>query len=100
MHVAFSSRGGTRTPDTRIMIPRATPEIAGKYANSAPSAAPGAAVGAGNRAATGDALGGSAAHRAHAAAQDDAEFGEVIDRWVGLPEAIRAAILTLVRASG
>jgi hypothetical protein len=94
-----SSGGGTRTPDTRIMIPPAIAKKAGKNADLGPSAARGAAVGAENGQGTGDALSGRVGQASAPTASGDADLGEVVGRWASLPEAIRVGILALVRAA-
>ena len=77
-----SSGGGIRTPDTRIMIPPATINYPDEFANRAASAAPGTAIGVEN-----------------AVSSADADLAEVIDHWATLPEAIRRAVLALVRST-
>jgi hypothetical protein len=76
------------------MSPHASSVNAEKDANSAARAAPGAAVGAENGDATGRVLGQGTAP----ATVNDAELAEVAHQWATLPEAIRRAVLALVRA--
>ncbi|MCA9182865.1 MAG: hypothetical protein KDA51_15495 [Planctomycetales bacterium] len=76
-----SSGGGTRTPDTRIMIQRASAGNAGKNAHSENRAAAGAAVVSEN-------------------APIDAELQVIIERWAELPDAVKAGIVAMVRAAG
>ena len=73
-----NSGGGTRTPDTRIMIPRPTPESTGENALSQERAAPGAA------ARLEDAL-------------IDADLEAVIQAWAELPESVKVAVREMVR---
>jgi hypothetical protein len=75
-----NSGGGTRTPDTRIMIPRSD------SANTRPAKplrlAPPSLAAHGQR-----------------AKPDDPDLAALIDSWDSLPEAIRAGIMAMVRAS-
>ena len=75
-----SSGGGTRTPDTRIMIPHATPLTLEENADVCGCAAPDAAPKNGN-------------------APIDPELAQVIEVWDTLPPAIREAILAMLRAA-
>jgi hypothetical protein len=75
-----SSGGGIRTPDTRIMIPSATPPNAEENGTSQDCAAHGAAV-------------------EHSQGPIDPDLAVVTDHWTDLPEAVRAGILAMVRAS-
>lgn len=81
------------------MIPPMTPENAGECADSHPSAARGAALGADNGVELADASSGNAAQVIELVAGGDAELAAVVDRWATLPEAIRLAILALVRTA-
>ena len=76
-----SRGGGTRTPDTRIMIPLATSENSGKQVGFQNSAAAGAAV-------------------ETPAAPFDRDLLSVIETWADLPRAVKAGIVAMVRASG
>ena len=71
-------------------------ENAEEFGISHKSAAPGAALGAED----GDATGRVSGQGTATAALDDAELAEVLDRWATLPEAIRRAVMALVRTSG
>ncbi len=75
-----SSGGGTRTPDTRIMIPLASRENTEKYAPSDERAAPGAAV-------------------EPAEVPIDLDLQLVIEAWKTLPEATKAGIMAMVQAA-
>ena len=74
-----SSGGGIRTPDTRIMIPPATPQNPEENTHSRDCAAPGAAV-------------------EWPEGPIDPDLGDVIQRWPNLPEAVRTGILAIVRS--
>ena len=76
----WNSGGGTRTPDTRIMIQPANPENPEENAHSRGSAAPGAAVGAENT-------------------PIDADLQAIIQRWPELPEPVKAGIVAMVCAT-
>ena len=75
-----SSGGGIRTPDTRIMIQRVAIEKAGENEYSQDGAAPGAAVGIEN-------------------GLVDSDLQAIIQRWADLPDAVKAGIVAMVRAS-
>ena len=81
MALAWQSRGGSRTPDTRIMIQRVSAEIPDNKAHSENLAAPGAA---------------SESHNAPI----DAGLQAIIQRWPELPDAVKAGIVAMVRAVG
>ena len=76
-----SSGGGTRTPDTRIMIQQVRAENPEKNAHSENRAAAGAAIGSEN-------------------GPIDADLRAVIERWSELSDAVKAGILAMVRAAG
>ena len=70
----LSSEGGTRTPDTRIMIPMVNVKTVEKHAHSDSSAAAGAAV--------------------------DTDLLTIVEQWPELPSVMKAGILAMVRAVG
>ncbi len=76
-----SSGGGTRTPDTRIMIQRACPVNVEEYSNPDKRATAGAAV-------------------ESAEVPIDPDLQLVIDAWQTLPEATKVGILAMVRLAG
>ena len=67
----------TRTPDTRIMIPRTTPESTGENALSPSGAAGSAAVVRDN-------------------VLLDPDLAAIIEAWAGLPESVKTAVLEMV----
>ena len=73
-----SRGGGTRTPDTRIMIQRVTPDNPGKNTHSENCAASGAAVGPVN-------------------APADPDLQVIIEAWPNLESKVREAVVTLVK---
>ena len=75
-----NSGGGTRTPDTRIMIPPSTPLNAEENGDSQDCAAHGAAV-------------------EHDQGPSDPDLAAVIDAWDELPMAVRVGIVAMVRAA-
>ena len=79
-HNASVCGEGTRTPDTRVMIPLTTRKYPGKPAHSDNCAAAGAAV-------------------ETAAAALDPDLQSVIEQWPDLPPAVKAGIVAMVRAS-
>ena len=74
------SGGGTRTPDTRIMIQRVTPENTEENAHPENRAAAGAAVDSEN-------------------VQIDADLRAIVERWADLPDAVKAGIVAMVQAA-
>ena len=68
----------TRTPDTRIMIPRTTPHNPGENALSPSGAAGGAAVVREN-------------------ALLDPDLAAIIECWPDLPESVKTAVMEMVR---
>ena len=76
-----SSGGGTRTPDTRIMIPRVSAKNAVENVHSETCAAAGAAV--------------DSEH-----VTIDADLKAIVDRWANLPDEFKAGIVAMVRAVG
>ena len=76
-----SSGGGTRTPDTRIMIPRVSAKNAVENAHSETCAAAGAAV--------------DSEH-----VTIDADLKAIVDRWANLPDEFKSRIVAMVRAAG
>jgi hypothetical protein len=77
----------------------ATPENDGELALLADSAARGAAVDAENGGALRCAANGKEGQGGDWRAANDAELAEVAERWPVLPEAVRLAILALVRTA-
>ncbi len=75
------------------------PENAGEFDGFDRSAARGAAVGAGNGTDRATASTGKTGQGTAPPAADNPELAEVIDRWQALPEAVRLAILALVRTA-
>ncbi len=75
------------------------PENAGEFDGFDRSAARGAAVGAGNGADRATASTGKTGQRTAPQLADDPELTEVIDHWATLPEAVRLAVLALVRTA-
>ncbi len=69
------------------------------YANSGQGAARGAAVGAAIEPLATVATGSGVGQDAAPGATQDAELGEVIDRWATLPDPVRLAVLALVRSA-
>lgn len=80
-HNASVCGEGTRTPDTRFMIPLTTRTTPRKPAHSDNCAAAGAAV-------------------ETAAAALDPDLQSVIEQWPDLPPAVKAGIVAMVKASG
>jgi len=76
--VVISSGGGTRIPDTRMMIPSAMCKFPEKHAPSQARAAPDAAEESGTLI--------------------DADLRAIIERWAELPDPVKAGILAMVRA--
>ena len=81
------------------MSPRATSEFSGECDDSKQSAARGAAVSAGSRGEQADAAGGKAANQAASMTGHDADLSEVANRWATLPDAVRSAVMALVRSA-
>ena len=78
----------------------ASAENAGEYVLSEQSAAPEAAVSAETGGEQADAAAGSAANQTAPPTGHDADLSEVADRWATLPEAVRLAVMALVRSAG
>jgi len=95
----ISSGGGIRTPDTRIMIPPACDEIPEENGNTEQSAAPGAAASAENIWGRANAVVSTEVNQAAPLTEHDTDLAEVVDCWSRLPEAVRLAVMALVRST-
>lgn len=80
------------------MSPRATPEFSGESDDSNQSAARGAADSAENGGEQADAAAGNEANLIAPVTGYDADLSEVADRWATLPDAVRLAVMALVRS--
>ncbi len=81
------------------MSPRATSENTGENNDSELGAAPGAAVSAENAGEQGDAAKRNASNLTVSVPGHDANLIEVADRWATLPDAVRLAVMALVRSA-
>ncbi|MBA4107639.1 MAG: hypothetical protein C0485_18045 [Pirellula sp.] len=80
------------------MIPPADYEMPEENGTPELSAASGAAVGTENTGEQADAADGKAANQTAPMTGHDADVAEVLDRWATLPDAVRLAVMTLVRS--
>lgn len=81
------------------MSPRATSEFSGESDDSKQSAARGAAVSTENPGEQADAALGNEANQTAPMAGYDPDLSEVANRWATLPDAVRTAVMALVRSA-
>lgn len=81
------------------MSPPATSAIPGESDDSQRSAAPGAAVSAETDGEHAHAAAGNAANHTAAITGYDPDLSEVANRWATLPDAVRLAVMALVRSA-